>query len=326
MKEPLYSTALKESLNLAWNHKLLWLFGIFATLLGQMGILDILIKTGKAGSTFALYPNWLVLPKFIIKSLIQAINNGSEVLWVICLILIIVGLIIFFVFLAVVSQGAIIHSAAKYIKSRSNKMPDVGQAWHVGVEHFWRLFFINLLKKAIIILMAVMVGWATLSVLNSGQGVDVLVFFAIFLIASFIGFVLSFWSIYAAAYVVVEEFGLWKAIKSSWKLFTDHWLVSIEVALIILALNFILALIVLLGFFVLFFPTLVIWFISVMTVNIVLYNIGMFIGLVLFTGFIILLGSFFTVYTTTVWTYLFMKMHKKGIVSRILHTFYPKMK
>ncbi len=321
MKKALYSRALKQGWHLAWEHKFLWVFGLFATFLGQMGILDILIKTGKAGSSFGIYPTWLGLPKFFIHTIKNMPMNGEQVLWLICLGLIILGMLIFFTFLAVVSQGAIIHSAAQFSKSKRKKLPDIGESWQVGLNHFWRLFFINLFKKAIIIIFAVLVGWSTLSVLYTGAGIDILFFIIIFLLAALVGFVLSFWSIYAAGYVVVEEYGLSKSIKSAWKLFLEHWLVSMEVGLVVLLLNVLAAIAVIIGFFVLFLPTVLLWFVSVLTANAALYIVGMFVGLLLFTAFIVLLGSFFTVYTTSVWTYLFMKMHKSGILSGIVAVF-----
>lgn len=323
MKEPLYRQAIQHSWELAWQHKLLWGFGLFAAFLGQMGILEFLMKVGKASSTYALYPTWLALPKlFKYSGGWEAMSLPADMwLWLIFLLVVLFGFVAFLIFMAVVSQGAIIQVAAKSVKNKSKVLPDTGLAWQAGVSHFWRLFLINFIKKAIIVVLAVVVGWATLNVVVEYSVLDMLIFFVVFLLACVVGFSLSFLTVYAAGYVVVEEYKLWKAVKSAWRLFLDHWLVSIEVGLIILFLNIILTVVALIGFLVLFFPTLIIWFISIVVANTALYIAGIIVGLILYTVFLVFIGSVFTVFTTSVWTYLFMKMHKHGIISRILHVF-----
>ena len=44
MSEPTYRDALRASWKLAWHHKNLWPFGMFALMLGQFGFLEILTK------------------------------------------------------------------------------------------------------------------------------------------------------------------------------------------------------------------------------------------------------------------------------------------
>lgn len=323
MKEPLYRQALRHSWELARHHKLLWMFGLFAAFLGQMGLLDFLINIGKASSTYALYPTWLAFPR-----LCKQISLGASFslpvdtwFWLIFLFIILLGLATFLIFTVVVSQGAIIHSVAKSVKNKGKELPDVGLAWQAGVSHFWPLFLINFLKKATIVCLAVIVGWGTLKAIVNFSNFSLAFFFVIFLLACVVGFTLSFLAIYAAGYVVVEKYSFTKAVISAWKLFLKHWLVSIEVGLIVLFMNVIVGIIALLGFLVFFFPTLVTWFIAVMVASPLLYIIGLVVGLILFTVFIVFIGSVFTVFTTSVWTYLFMKMHKEGIISRILHVF-----
>lgn len=320
MKTPLYRQALAHSWQLSKKHKLLWVYGLFATFLGQMGLFELIGKVGVASSDYALHPKWLVFPKFCkyIASGFRAEYIPVEGwIWMVWLGVILLGLLAFFVFMAVLSQGALIHSAAKSTKSK--KLPDVGEAWHVGVSHFWRLFTLNLIKKLIMVILAVVVGFGTLNFVVTESGWSLVLFLLVFLLVVLIGMILSFLVIYAAGYVVVEEYSLGRAVASAWKLFVDHWLVSIEVGLIILFMNVVLSFVVLFAFMIIFFPTILAWLIASLTFSYWLYFVGLALGMVLFTLFIILAGSLFTVYTTSVWTYLFMKMHKHGIHSRIMH-------
>ena len=143
----------------------------------------------------------------------------------------------------------------------------------------------------------------------------------IFVLLSIIGMIMSFWVIYAAGYVVVEEYTFIKSLKAAWKLFLSHKLVSLEVGVILLACNVVLAAFVAGGLVLTVLEGILFWLVfNAMGVP------GLFvIGTVLLAGifflFIMFAQSIFTVFTTTTWTYLFMKMHKKGIRSR-LHGFW----
>jgi len=119
--------------------------------------------------------------------------------------------------------------------------------------------------------------------------------------------------------VVVEEYPLLPAIGAAWKLLVGHWLVSIEVGLLIILSNIILALATLLGFAVFFFPAMLVWFVAIVTGSQALLAAGFVFAIIFFTAYLLWLGAMFTVFTTSVWTYLFMKMHKHGIPSRLVH-------
>ena len=320
MREPLYRQALIHSWKLACQHRFLWIFGLFATLLGQMGILELFSKVTMASSDYALYPKWLVIPK-LLKYLFTGFGEFNMPfdgwIWLVWLLLILLGFFVFFVFVSVASQGALIHAAAKSVKHKH--LPDVGKSWHVGVSHFWRLFSLNLVKKIVMVTLAVAVGYGALNFIVIESGWGLLLFLVLFLLSILVGMVLSFLVIYAAGYIVVEEYSFLDALEASWKLFISHWLVSIEVGLLVLFLNVVLIFAVLIGFFVLFLPTILTWAIAASLGSYTLYILGVLVGSTLFLFFALALGSFFTVYVTSVWTYMFMKMHKDGVVSRILH-------
>ncbi|MFZ2189583.1 MAG: hypothetical protein WA057_04515 [Candidatus Magasanikiibacteriota bacterium] len=319
MKTPLYREAITHSWQLVWKHKMLWLFGLFAAFLGQMGLMDLLSNVGFASSDYALYPSWLAWPQ-LLKSLYG--NSGLSLpfegwIWLIWLVVILLGLFIFFLFTAVVSQGALVYSSDKFFKSK--KLPSTSTAWHVGVKHFWRIFFLNLFKKVVMVLLAVVVGYGTWNFVVGASGWSVVLFLLIFLLAVLVGLVLSFLVIYAIGYIVIEEYSLRESLEAAWMLFVDHWLVSIEVGLLVLFLNIILGAVVFLGFWVLFLPVLAIWFFGVVSGSAFLGVAGFFVGLSLFVLFIVWVGSIFSAFTTSIWTYLFVKMHREGLTSRILH-------
>ncbi len=315
MKTSLYKQALQHGWWLTRHHLWLWPLGLFASLLGQMGLLEFFTKIVEAGSGTA--PTWSTIPQ-----LFQFFNmswphlSWSVFGWSLWLIVVFVSLFVLFVFVAVVSQGAIIHAASKAV--HREVLADVGKAWHVGVRHFWSLFFINLFKKILIGILAVLVFWATKNVMQYSRGWDAIWFLLMFLIAAVTGMVLSFLAIYAAGYVVVEQYSFGRSIVAAWKLVWRHWLPSIEAAIVIFAVDIVAFVLVLVGFFVFMFPSLFLWILAVVTVNATLYMFATIFGMLLLALFIIFVGSVLTVFVTSTWIFLFMRMHHSGVKSTII--------
>jgi len=317
MKTPLYRQALSHGWKLAWNHTWLWPLGLFAALLGQMGLIELFTKLQLGANNFALSSIFLGIRRAGGEGLGLTLSSVPEIAW---LLVSLFALLLGLVFVAVVSQGALVSITARSTKSK--KLPDIGTSWHVGVKHGWRVFFINVLKKLAMWGLAVVIGWATANVFLDPSGGDLWMFVAIFLLASLVGLVLSFLAIYAIGYVVVEEYGFVDAVSAAWHLFTDHWLVSLEVGLIVLVFNALLALVGVFGVFVFFIPSLILWVVSLLVGSGGLLLGGFLLGLLLSIFWIVFLGSVFSVFTTSVWTYLFMAMHKKGVKSRLIHWFH----
>ncbi len=319
MHEPLYRQALRASWDLTWHHKRLWIFGLFAAFLGQLGILELLTKVGMAASTYALYPTWLAAPGLVHNLFAGGHYSLSVVgwVWLIWLLFIFLGLVLLLIFTAVCSQGALIRAAGQFVKK--GHLPHLGNAWKSGIKHFWRLLFINIFKKLIFVVLAVVVGWGTLAAINQPSVADLFLFLILFILATGVGIMVSFWLIYTAGYIVIEDYSLGKALRASWKLFLDHWLVSMEIALVVILLNLVLGLVAIFGLFICLLPSIVLWFFAAYTLSSTLWLVGVVVAFLFFALLIVFLGSIFSTFTTTVWTYLFMKMHHQGIKSRIVH-------
>lgn len=281
--------------------------------------MDLATKMGLSSSTYALYPTWLVVPSLFQPSVLSTFGFTLEGwMWFAFVLAVLLAFGVFLVFVSIVSQGALISSVAQAAKRRT--LPNTSKAWHAGVAHFWRLFFINVVKKVSLVMLAVITGWATLNVAveNTATAGDTIIFFLVFILSVVVGMVVSFLALYAAGYVVVEEYSLGEAIAAAWELFRSHWLVSIEVGLVVLLFNAVIAIVSVAALFVCLLPTIVLWFVAVKISSMTLVAVAFLLGMVLFVPFVLFLGSTFTVFTTSAWTYLFMKMHKHGMVSRIV--------
>ncbi len=321
MKEPLYRQALAFGWDLAWNNKRLWVYGFFAAMLGQMGMFEIIARLCRSISTAAPL-GWTLFTRNPRAMMAGLWANHTTLppdgwiwgFWIVIFCLAVIG---FFVSAAIISQGALIHVAAEGKLGRALERD--GVEWHVGVDHFWGLFTVNLIRKLLVGFLAFWVGWSALSSAISHTAGSTLAFLAIFFIALLLGIILSFYTIYAAGYIVVERYPVGKALLAAWELFVKHWLVSLEVGSLFLFFNLFVTVLGIGGFLIILWPTIILWFFAVVTLNNVLFFLAVLVLFFLFAAYLAILGSIFTVFTTAVWTYLFTHMHHHGIESRLLH-------
>ena len=310
--------ATRNAWKFVWENKVLAVFGIFAAFLGQFGIVDFLGKLGLITGDAGYYFNTIAsvgaqMGEFTTRI---AFSLESKIL-ADFLLMIFLGLFSVFIFIAVVSQGAIIYSAKQSIKK---KPIDIVKAWHVGSANFWRLFFVHFFKKIALTLISIVVGLSAYAAFTMPSLMNNLFFLAMFLIFSFAGLVLSFVAIYTPIYVVVEKYNIGEAFNAAWNLLKNHWIVSFEVGILLLVFNLFLGVFAALGFVLLILPAILIWFAVILIGGSkIILSAGFMAGLIVFTMYLMLVGAMFTIFTTYIWTYVFMKMNKEGIKSRIVH-------
>jgi len=147
MHEPTYRQALSHSWKLAWHHKLIWIFGLFAAFLGQMGLLELLgsVSMHASSSSATLGLGNLTWIKMLCAGELRVSLPITGWVWLVWLLVMFLGFGIFLIFVSVSSQGALIHASAQWAKK--DTLPDTDKSWHAGVQHFWPLFFINVFKK-----------------------------------------------------------------------------------------------------------------------------------------------------------------------------------
>lgn len=320
MKHILYRDAISHSFRFAWKQKGLWIFGLFAAFLGQIGLMPLLSSVGVIESSYGGTQTVTYLGMFFgsipfgdFSTLSSSVVTGTIWLGV---MLLVVGLVIFS--FAIVSQGAIIHAASKSLKVVKTT-PSISKSWHIGARHFWRLFGLQVLKKVVFLLCGAAVYFSTARAVGGTDIAWAITSSFAFVLACIVGFVASFLLTYAACFIMVEESPLGDAIEQAWFMFKAHWLVSIEVGMIILLSNILLGLFAMFAFLIFFTPAFILFIISMILGTELLAMFAAIVSLTLFIIFIVWLGSVFTVFSTTAWTYLFIKMHTHGVHSKILH-------
>lgn len=319
--EPTYRDALRAAWKCSVQHPILLLLGVFASFVGQLGILEVVTRISFIGPETSFVPWWIVFPGFLSSPFhLFSLAQFSLSQWVaVALFLTVcVGLCLVLAFVAVVSHGALIYATAKTFR-RVGTTPHMSVSWHVGVSHFWRLFGIQVIKKIVMFCTVALVGFALINGLIDATLGDMFVFIGLFILCVLVAMVVSFLAVYSALYVVIEEYTLLHAITKAWRLFMDHRIVSLEVGLIVLAVDVVVSVFLVSFFTLALVPTAFLWSSVIILLSPPLFVLSIGIIASLSLVLIALTGAGVAVFTTSLWSYLFMRMHKEGIVSRVLH-------
>ena len=229
----IYRTLLREAFRLTWQRKTLWIFGIFAAFISTGGVMDIAttsMRRVQRGGSFmhqlldTSFPGYTLIGKYIGQ--MQAFGSFRLGAIIICMTLIVIGLL----FLAVLSQTALIHG----IKAPTHEHPNIVRKR--AHDHLFRIFVIDVLTK---ILGGILVSVTTLPMLwyylqHSSYSftiafVQTLVFFPAVLIVSIL-------SILSVIHVIETESTVSEAIATAWTIFKTHWLATLEYAFILFCL------------------------------------------------------------------------------------------
>lgn len=324
MADPTYREALKHSWRLTKSHHNLWPFGLFAVMLGQFGLFELITKLWVSSTSLSIV-DWyntlgIIFSKDSWQVLRSTFSDGSaQWIWAFWLALMLIGIGITFVFVATVCQGALVYASAKYTAFRL-RLPNEGAAWHAGVKHFWKLLSLNILRKIVVSVAATIAvtAFAKVSVTAAGT----FGFWAAFVLALFVGMIASILLMYAVGYVMMEEYSFSQSIKAAWILLWKHPLVSIETGLITLGLNALLLVFTLFAVLYLFLLPSILG--TYLLTWLPIPMLGYIISLLSYAFFLVVImfaGAVFTVWTISIWTYLFAKMHQGTMHSTLVRMF-----
>lgn len=315
MREPTYRQTLVHAWDVVWHNKALWILGLFSVLLGQFGFSDIFGKIWAMADANLMGQQSFFLPAFNL--------NWSGDIWstlgIVWLAGIVLAITIFLIFLAVTSQGSLIFYAAEWIKTK--KHPKISKPWGRSLDNFWNILLVNVLRQGLIFLLLA-VFWLVLKRFiyspnlgwSFGLALSLAVVFLVSLFASVI-------FIFALCALVIDDKGFKAAFVKAYEIFSQHILVSLEVGIFLMLLNFVFLIAAVVAAFFAFLPAVLIWLLAGITNVVVLAAVGFALGVFLWLVFIVMIAGFFNAYTTSAWVFLFVKMHKEGIGSRTVNFF-----
>ncbi|MCX6778816.1 MAG: hypothetical protein NTU97_01120 [Candidatus Magasanikbacteria bacterium] len=305
---PLYRQIIKEAWKITWHQKAMWLLGLFA----------FFIATGGALEVFSRNLNWVFTPH------VPFFWGGFEVGWnkdvsvwplAIMLVLICFGLFAFVAFMSIRSFIALILATDKY---KADDKIDLDKIWHAGEKKFVSVLGVVVLFKIIIFLASFLSAFPLWFIWTGStwQG-WMWIYPAVFLLGVVIAVVSSFLMVLTSAYLTLKRNTFGKALKMAWNLFLNHWLVSLEMAVVIFFVNLLFGLISLAGMVIIAVPTFLFVVFGVFILMPVLSNVAIFVGCLLAILLILWIAGFLGAFHAVAWTLLFKKMEEGKAISKL---------
>lgn len=326
----LYRTILKRAWKNTWRHKYLWFFGLFAALLGNGGELELIFRgfNEPGQSSFYVGMQRILETGFFSKGTLNNMGHMagedpfSLFLALMTLFIILIS-VLFLLWLSITSQIAVVHNTAKI---KHDKKHDFKDGVLTGMKKFWPVLSLNITSRAAIAIMFLIIGLPLLLEIFKNPRLINGWYIIMFIIFIPFSLALSFLIKYSIAFVVIKGEKTIQAIRSGWNLFKNNWLISIEMAIILFFINFLVGLAVILLFLILAVPFL---FIILMFSKMAFYFNFWFIivsAIILFLIMIVFVGAVLSTFQISSWTYLFMELVGKGGESKISRMFNKKIK
>ncbi len=319
----LYRNILKQALRSTWQNKYLWIFGLFASILGTGGSYEIVVN-GNINNTL------LEIKKFIIDAQIfngnfftnlarLAITDPFSFFLVMFILVIVATLFLLTLYVSIVSQAALVNNVALIY---SNKKHNFQIGLEKGKKKFLPVLSINIILKIVIFLVLIIIS-LPLTFNNRGE---ITILQSTYYIISFILLIpvvviLSFISKYAIAYIVIKKNNVSQSIQNAWNLFKKNWLISLEMAFILLLINIIFNFVLLLVILILAIPFLLLFFAFYLLKSLIAIWAVIFVGFISLFFVMSFAAAVLSTFQITSWTYLFIKLINEGGVSKLIRTF-----
>lgn len=320
----LYRSLLKQAWQITWRHKYLWFFGLFAALVvgnsaWEYQALGQNLNQGVVNGSYYQLSNFLAL-----SQLFGNFGSGLSAIWhqgfwaflgISSILLFTLFILIFFIWLAVVSQAGLISDVKKIIRSKKKNLDlRLHSTLTTGHSHFWSVLSLDLTVKILTGAIFFIISLPLLfMVINQTAWLTVLyiILFVIFVPLS-VG--VSLMINYAINYRVLDNQSFVKSLEKGWKMFKENWLISLEVGLILFFISFIAGLIIIMVMALFLIPLLMVS---------ILFSLGWLTILLIGVIFILLitLGAVLTTFQITTWTALFLRLKNHSVVAKLERLF-----
>ncbi|MEK9182950.1 MAG: hypothetical protein AAB849_00365 [Patescibacteria group bacterium] len=306
--QPLYREVLREAWGLTRHHKIILIFGLFAAFLGTGGALEVLARHFDA---LFSPQSWQMPWTFSFGSF-----DYSMGFWVLALGILLLGIAVLFVFTVINSFSTLIFATDKF---RKDKKVDLAKAWLAMKKKFAPVLGLVVFFKILIMVFGALSVAPLGLMMNGTAGVGMIALYPLVFLFSILAIlVCSFLLIYSTAFIILEDYRWGEAIKESWRLFIGHWLVNLEMAVIIFFINFLAGLVTIIAAAVIGIPALIVFLFSLFIQFPPLATVAVVLGLLLFVLVVLLISSVMGAYQVAAWVLLFRRMHAGTAVSKLI--------
>jgi len=317
----LYRNILKRALLITWHHKFLWVLGFFTTFLGLGSIYEMVFRKsfqydilfGKLVGKFTT----ISVSSLLISNNLDKVSVFNLVLFILA-IAAITALIGFLVWLTIVSFGALIKSAQ--ILDAGKKI-SLFKSLAESRKKFWPLFFTNIVGKSLIFLFLALTGALLSLILTDNSIGNALIYFFASIVFVAISLLFSFLIIYTSCFAVLKSKKLLLAAHNGWLLFKEHWVVSVEAAVILFFINLLVKVALAIVIILFSVPLMILLLIFYSAALSTLPTAAVVVWVIISVIIMLLAGSFFSAFQIVAWTLLFDKILKGGVLSKLHRIF-----
>ncbi len=318
-----YRHVLKDAWHVAARNPVLWVFGFFVSFLGNGGIYELLIQgTGRLGleepfggfsAVWSIFPN--ARESFAAIGELGAFNVAAAGLLMVALL----GMAAIGVWVVVSSQGSLITGIRDRLRQRKTSFSSMFAS---GNEVAAPLFFLNAVSRIAVTLGFYLLLSLMVLLLSEASLANALLYLIAFLILIPLTVIVGFVTIYAASYMTLYRTRLVEGLEAAIALFRAYWLISLETAVILFALNVAAAIMLGAAVFVLIaFFFVVYGFFLAAGFGAWLF---FFVSAVITVTLLVLTGAFLATFQYSVWTALFLRLNTRGHggVSKLVRLFH----
>jgi hypothetical protein len=123
--------------------------------------------------------------------------------------------------------------------------------------------------------------------------------------------------VYAAIYIILKEQKLGQAIKSSFQLFINNWLVSVETAFLLFLVSLAVGLAFIIVSTIAFIPFILLFKLAMLLSSVVAFWLLVIVALLLVLITFVLAASLMTTFQLSLWITLFEKLETGKAVSKL---------
>lgn len=300
--------ALLEAFSMVWNHKKLWIMGIFISLTSALEEIEFLRKLPlpnlqeNTPSFWSQLQNTGLFSKQGIKGFVNLFESRPfsffQILFIFAIIL---GIVIFIFYLSVSSQGAIIQAVYHPSKIAQEKIPKMlKRARH----SFWPLATLNIFAKLII---AFMLFVFTSALKTPSLFLNILYLAILAVLYLGISFILK----YAICGIIIKQAGIFYSLRNTISIIRKNFLKCFALSLALLLIYIIATVIITLLIFLIFLP----FSLIMMATFILKIPLAIIITFSLFTiiatALFIVLYGFLSASSWSAWTKFYLSIEKK---------------
>ena len=320
-----YRTVLGSAWTITKQHKKLWIFGFLAFLLSAGGEYQILTKILNEEYGVGIYEklqsgSTLLSPSFWSNLGTICYTQPKTGFGIILLIILLAAVAFFILWICIKSQIALVKWSKNYLTKKSKeKTISVWNELSVNDKKFWPVLGLNITLKILITTLFFLLSLPLIFLYfkDSNSAILIYTLFFVFFLPTAIS--VSLIMKYSIASVILEKQSFVKSLESGYKLFCKHWLVSLEMAILLFIINFLTGLI---GMFILSLILLPI------ILTLIIFDLLFPLYIIIALSFLILIitAAILMTFQTSAWTILFLELKENGAQAKLERVFSKKIK